>query len=260
VTPASERTHWPTVAAAAGLAAVLNVLFHEGMHALVAMSVGAQVRQFSSLFVDAVTTAPWQARIIAGSASVANLWAGTVLWLVLRGARNGSVTGRWFLWLLMLMNWLYGAGYWMFSGAAGVGDWADVIQGWPGADAWRIGMFVAGSVLFMVFVWQALREFGRIAAPAAGPAAVSWITAAAVVAGAGAFCPYGWASTPVTAGLAASLGALSPLLWMMSWMRARMFVKVATEPLVIRRSWPLVGVAAAAVIVFCVVLGRSITF
>lgn len=253
-----QRSHLPTLIGVAALAAALNVFFHEGVHALTALSVGAQVRLFTSLFVDAVTDAPWQARIIAGSASIANLWAGTVLWLVLRGTRRGSLTGRWFLWLVMLMNWLYGAGYWMFSGIAGIGDWADVIQGLPGALEMRIVMTAAGSVLFMLFVFLSLREFGKIAAPAAGPAALSWVTASAVVAAAGAFCPVGFASLPVTAGLAASLGALSPLLWMMSWMRAKLFVKAVTEPLVVRRSWPLVGIAAAAVVVFAVVFGRGV--
>ena len=250
-----DKTHLPTMVGAAALAIVFTVVFHESIHALVALSIGAEVRRFSSLFVDTLTTASWQARIIAGSASIANLWAALVLWLVLRGSRNGSLTGRWFLWLLMLENGLSGAGYWMFSGAAGAGDWADVIQGWPGADAWRIGMFVVGSILFMFVVWQALREMGKIAAPAPGPAAVSWLTANAVIALAGLFSPYGFGSLPVTAGLAASLFALSPLLWMMMWMKARMFPKIVTDRLVIRRSWPLVGVAAAAVVVFSVVLG-----
>jgi hypothetical protein len=255
----AEKTDWLTVAGLAAIATVFNVGFHEGTHALTTLAVGAELRMFTALAVDSLTSAHWQDRVIAGSASIANLWAGTVLWLVLRGARTGSLSVRWFLWLLMLMSWLYGAGYWMLSGAAGVGDWATVIAGWGGQTGWRIGMFVVGSVLFLFFVWLSLRVFGSIAAPAAGPAVVSYITGAAVIALAGAFNSQGMESLPVTAGLAASLGALSPLLWMMSWFRARIFQKTATGRLAIPRSWPVIALAAAAIFVFCFLLGRGVS-
>jgi hypothetical protein len=116
-------------------------------------------------------------------------------------------------------------------------------------------MFIVGSILFMFVIWQALREMGKIAAPAPVPAVVSWVTANAVIALAGLFSPYGFWSLPVTAGLAASFFALSPLMWMMMWMRAPMFKKLVPDSLLIKRSWPLVGVSGAAVVVFCVVLG-----
>jgi hypothetical protein len=253
-----KKTDWLTVVGLAALAMVLNVGFHEGIHALTTLAIGAKLRTYSALYIDSITSADWQMRVIAGSASIANILAGTVLWLVLRGARQGSLSGRWFIWLLMLMNWLYGAGYWMFSGAAGVGDWATVIAGWSGQTEWQIGMFVVGSLVFMLFVWLSLRVFGSIAAPAAGPAAVSYLTSAAVIALAGVFNPLGMGSLPVTAGLAASLGALSPLLWMMYWLRAKMFRKTATAPLVIPRSWPVIALAVAGAFVFCFLLGRSI--
>jgi len=254
-----KKTDWITVTALAGLAIVFNVGFHEGIHGLTTLVVGARLRTYSALYVDSITTVDWQMRVIAGSASIANILAGIALWLVLRGTRKGSLSGRWFLWLVMLMNLLYGAGYWMFSGAAGVGDWATVIAGWSGQAEWRIGMFVVGSVLFMFFVWLSLRVFGSIAAPAPGTAAVSYATSAAVIALAGVFNPFGMGSLPVTAGLAAALGALSPLLWMMSWFRAKMFAKTATEHLTIPRSWPVIVCTVAALFFFCFILGRGIS-
>ncbi len=256
-----------TVVGIAALAASLNVAFHESVHALSAVLVGARLREYSALYIDSAAAAPWQERVIAGSASIANLVAGIVLWLVLRRVKGSRPRLLWFLWLLMLMSLLYGAGYWMFSGAAGVGDWATVVEGWEAADLLRIIMFVVGSILFLFFVWLALRLFGRIAGGSAVAirryqvmATLSYAASACVIALAGVFNPHGFLSLPVTAGLAASLGALSPLLWMMQWLRSRIFPKVSADLPPIGRSWGVVVGAAAIVFCFCFLLGRTLYF
>jgi len=63
---------------------------------------------------------------------------------------------QFFLWLFMLMNWCYGAGYLIFSGIANVGDWAVVIHGWEPIWLLRILMIVVGTLIFMFFVRLAL--------------------------------------------------------------------------------------------------------
>jgi hypothetical protein len=125
----------------------------------------------------------------------------------------------------MLMNWLYGAGYWMFSGIANVGDWAVVIEGWEPHWLLRVGMAVFGALVYMLFVWLALRLFGRMVggdgSEQIGRAnklgLISYVTSVVVVLLAGLFSPYGPLGLPAVAGFAAAAGSLSPLVWMMRW-------------------------------------------
>jgi hypothetical protein len=266
VTPA-PRVDWLTVVAIVAMAISFNVAFHEGVHALTCAAVGGQVREYSALYVDCGATAA-QNRWVAGSASIANLAAGFLLWAALRRSANSSARLRFFLWLFMLMNWLYGAGYWMFSGIANIGDWAEVTAGWQPAWLWRVLLTVMGTALFMFFVWLALRELGRIIGGegseqikrATKLGLIAYATSAGVIVLAGLFNPFGFLSLPVTAGLAAVLGALSPLLWMMQWFRSPAFRKTAREPLEITRNWVVIAGAAVVVLVYAVILGRTLYF
>jgi hypothetical protein len=45
----------------------------------------------------------------------------------------------------MMMNWFYGAGYFIFSGLSNVGDWAVVINGWDPNWLWRGLMPIVGT-------------------------------------------------------------------------------------------------------------------
>ncbi len=257
---------WLTVAAIAAIAISLNVAFHEGVHALTCLITGGDLQIYSALAVLCETTTATQEKVTAGSASIANLIAGMIIWLYLRRSRSHPPARQYFLWLFMLMNWLYGAGYWLFSGVANIGDWAVVIDGWEPAVVWRIIMSIIGGLTFMLAVWLALRLFGQLIGGEPGEqigranrlAIISYVTAGVVVILAGLFFPEGLISLPATAGIIAVLGALSPLLWMMQWFRAGMFSKVAKEALVIERQTGIIAIAIIVVIVYAFILGRGL--
>jgi len=259
---------WLTVAAIAAIAISLTVGFHEGVHALTCLAVGGELEEYSALYESCDSATESQARKVAGSAPTFNLIAGTLLWILVRRSNRQAPETWFFLWVFMLMNWCYGAGYLIFSGISNIGDWAVVIDGWEPGWLWRTLMTIAGVLLFMVFVRLALQEFGKMVGGYGDEQiqranklfVLSYVTSFVVVLSAGFFCPYGWLSLPVTAGLTAVLGALSPFLWMVRWFRTGTFVKRVKEPLEIhrRREWLL----AAAVVVFTYVfvLGRTLTF
>jgi hypothetical protein len=257
-----------TTIAIAALAASLTVGFHEGVHALACLTVGGELREYSAHHVDCGAPDAQADRIVAGSASIANLLLGTLMLVLLRSLPRASGESKFFLWLFMLTNWCYGAGYWLFSGIAGVGDWAYVVQGWEPAGLIRILMTLLGAATFMLVVWLALRELGRIIGGAPeeqiGRAVrlgfIAYFTAVAVVFVAGLFNPYGLSGLPFVAGMLAVAGALSPLLWMMQWFRASSFVKAPGPPLEIRPNspWRAAGLLVTAVYVF--VLGPSLRF
>jgi len=59
---------------------------------------------------------------------------------------------RYFFWILAALNLLPGAGYFLFSGIFGFGDWNEVIRDLPYHAALRIGMTLGGAVLYVLVV------------------------------------------------------------------------------------------------------------
>ena len=257
---------WLTVVAIAAIAIRLNVAFHEGVHALACLAVGSHLQEYSALYVECYSPTEPQAKIVAGSAPTFNLIAGLLLWIILRNSRKQASETQFFLWLFMLINWCYGAGYLMFSGIANVGDWAVVIKGWEPNWLWRVLMTIAGALFFMLFVRLALGEFGRMVGGDSDEQIrsanklwiLSYITSFVVILIAGFFCPFGVLSLPVTAGLFAVIVPLSPLLWMSRWFQTTTFVKLVKEPLEIQRKWQWLATAAIVVFTYAFILGRTI--
>jgi hypothetical protein len=259
---------WLTVVAIAAIAISFNVAFHEGVHALTCLAVGGDLQEYSALYETCDSPTASLARIVAGSAPTYNLIAGTFLWIILRNSSRQAPETQYFLWLLMLMNWCYGAGYFIFSGFTNLGDWAVVIQGWEPSWLWRVLMTIVGTLFFKFFIRLALQEFGKLVGGETDEQIrranklwiLSYITAFGVVLMAGFFCPYGFLSLPVTAGIFAVIGALSPLLWMMRWFRTKRFVKLVKEPLEIHRKSQWLIAMVIVVFTYVFILGRTLYF
>ena len=259
---------WLTVVAIAAIAISFTVASHEGVHALACLAVGGDLQEYSALYESCDSSTVSQGRIVAGSAPTYNLLAGVLLWIILRNSKRQASETLFFLWLLMLMNWFYGTGYFIFSGIANVGDWAVVINGWEPSWLWRVLMTIVGALFFVFFVWLGLQELGKIVGGEADEqirranklCILSYVTSFVVILMAGFFCPYGLLSLPVTAGLFAVAGALSPFLWMMRWFRTKRFVKLDKEPLEIHRKWQWLVAAVIVVFTYVFILGRTLYF
>jgi hypothetical protein len=257
-----------TVAAIASTAICLNLALHEGVHALTCIATGNRVQEFSALYITGKTATTLQGKFVSGSAPTFNIVAGLLLLILLRKSKKLAPESRFFVWLFMLINWLYGAGYLMFSGIANVGDMAGVISGWKPDWLWHVLMFTIGSAGFMFFVWLALKEFGKMVGGNADEqykranklSILSYITSLAVVLATCFFCPTGLLTLPVTSGILAVSCALSPLLWMMQWFKARYFLKIVKEPLEIRRKWQWIITGAIVTFAFVFILGRTLYF
>lgn len=247
---------------------VLTVTLHEGTHAVVCLLVGGSLMEFSAHHVLCDCAAIWQSKMVSGSASLVNLALGTALWWLSPRLRDRSGNLRFFAWLLMLENWLYGAGYWVFSGMGGIGDWAKVVEGLEPLWLVRAGMAAFGASSYMLLVGLALRELGQFIGGEAdeqfGRATrlglISYAAAAAASLAGGLANPYGLTGLPFVAGMMAALGGLSPLLWMMQWFRAGAFEKAPGPPLALAASWPWRGAGAAAVAAYALILGPTLYF
>jgi hypothetical protein len=257
-----------TVVAIASIAMSFNVAFHEGIHALTCIAVGGQLQEYSALYASCDSPTEAQAKMVAGSAPTFNLIAGLLLWIILRNSRKQTSEIQFFLWLFMLMNWFYGAGYLAFSGITYIGDWAVVISGWEPIWLWRVLLIIVGLLFFLLFIWLGLREFGQMIGGDGDEqfsrgnklCVLSYVSSIAVVLIAGLFCPYEFLSLPVTAGIMAAIVALSPFLGMMRWLRTNTFEKLVKEPLEIHRNWQWIGASVIVVFTYVFVLGRTLYF
>jgi len=250
------------VAAIAGLVAGVTFFGHEAAHATTCTFVG-ELEKLSSHFARCAPDTPVGEKLVSMSGSIANLLIGCAAWFVLRSGRVTSPASRYFLWLLMTLNFMSAAGYWLFSGITNSGDWAEVIHGWQPRWIWRSTMAIAGASSVIVFALIALIALGRIVGDrervqqrVVRLALLSYVAAAAVSTAAAALNPEGIELRH------AAMGALypTPLLWMALWFRAPMFVKHPGPPLVFARRWRWILVSTAATAVFVFVLGRTISF
>jgi hypothetical protein len=263
---AKTRIDWLTVIAIAAIAISLTQFIHEGMHALTCLVSGAELEEFSALHVSCRTVTVLQEQLVAGSASLTNLVVGLFLLTILRLSAHRSSESKLFLWLFMVLNWLLGSSYWLFSGVANIGDWAVVISGWQPVWAWRLGMALLGTGLYTYLIWLSLHELGKIIGGdefndqigrAVKIGILAYITVFGVIFSAGVFNPYGLGGLPAVAGIFLALGGMSPLLWMTQWFRAESFLKISGAPLEINRQWIWFAAGAAVVFFYVFILGKS---
>ena len=126
---AAERTQGArdlaTIIAISIIAFALANLLHEGVgHGGACVLTGGHAKVLSSIHFECDR----DSRFIAAGGTLVNLIAGFLCWLGRRFVPRAGRHLQYFLWLLMTVNLLQGAGYFLFSGLGNFGDWAYVIQ------------------------------------------------------------------------------------------------------------------------------------
>ena len=138
------RTHdLLTIVSMAVIASALATLLHEGVgHGLTAFVRGDVPTQLTSNHLSSLRPD----RLVQAAGTLVNLLAGVVS-LLASSRMSGRASLRYFLWILAALNLLPGAGYFLFSGIFGFGDWNEVIRGLPYHAALRVGMAIGGAAL-----------------------------------------------------------------------------------------------------------------
>ena len=189
--------------------------------------------------------------------TLVNLAAGA-LSLVIAGRMGERANLRYFFWILGALNLLPGAGYFLFSGIFGVGDWNAVIFGLPHQVWLRVGMTLFGAGLYLLVV-RVLAITVRVFTPDRATYNVTgrlpYYAACVFSCAAGALDPLGLKLFFMST-VPAALGGSSGLMW------ADLLMPRA-EPekkLVVGRA-PAWWIAAAVLgICYIVFLGRGIEF
>ena len=238
-----------TIASMAILASLTATLLHEGLgHGVTAWLRGDGPTQITSNHLSTLRPDRW----VDAAGTLVNLFAGVVFFALSRRCRTANP--RFFCWLCAALNLLPGAGYFLFSGALGVGDWQAVISGSPHQAGWRTAMVLGGAALYFFVV----RSLGRAASVFVSPEnpykVVAWLPY--FVAGvfsclAGLLDPLGWRLL-ILSTIPAAFGGSSGLLW------ADNFLVPAAAPWVVARSRVFPVAAAVLGLAYIIFLGRGI--
>ena len=130
------------------IASALATLLHEGVgHGLAAFLRGDIPTELTSNHLSSLRPD----RLVQAAGTLVNLTVGAMSLLASsRAATRPNL--RYFLWILAALNLLPGAGYFLFSGIFGFGDWNEVIRDLPYHTALRLGMTVGGAALYVLVV------------------------------------------------------------------------------------------------------------
>lgn len=243
-----------TIMSMAIVAVGVSTLLHEGVgHGVISWLRGGVPTELTSNHLNSLYEDRW----IAAGGTLVNLAAG-FLALVASHAVATRAHLRYFCWLLAAHNLLSGAGYFLFSGVIGFGDWQRVIEGLPHYIAWRVTMASFGLVLYVVFarlLARAVRRFCPTRASYNVVGRLPYLVTCCFNCLAGAFDPMGVKLLLVST-IPAAFGGSSGMLWLDGFI-PRPF---PSDALVIerRRAWwffaTIFGIA------YVLVLGRGIEF
>ena len=241
-----------TIVSMAVVATGLAVLFHEGLgHGVTALLRGDIPTELTSNHLSSLRPDRW----VDAAGTFVNLVIGAIA-LTLAQIGGPRPHFRYFMWILAAHNLFAGAGYFMYSGIFGVGDWYQVILGWPHQTAWRISMTIFGAALYLMIARLLAVEIRPFCSQ---PRIYNVVGRLPYLAGclfstvAGLFDPLGLKLLFVST-IPAAFGGTSGLLWLDSLMPRT----PVEHELVIRRSPAWWIFATLFAIAYIVLLGRGI--
>jgi hypothetical protein len=172
------RDDAPTLAALAALAFIVADVAHEVIgHGAAYLALGggwsftmtttrwidrgAHVDSAGRMFVG-VEHGELYGRIFSLGGPLGGLLFAALAALALRGLPRAGIRPRLFLWLTLAFNLFWSVGYLIYSGALGLGDWAEAVRGLLPAAVWRLGLLAAGIVLYDLSMRALARGLGHI--------------------------------------------------------------------------------------------------
>src|SRR5271165_2191341 len=243
-----------TIISMAVLASAAATLLHEGVgHGVAAWLRGDVPTELTSNHLSTLTPDRW----VSAGGTLVNLFVGALSLLAARAA-GGRANLRYFLWILAELNLLPGAGYFLFSGIIGIGDWQAVIDGLPHQGLLRTGMTIFGALLY-VFMVRILAIEVRPFCPRRSTyntvGRLPYFAACLFSCAAGALDPLGLKLFFIST-VPAAFGGSSGLMWADSFLPAEppeRTLLVSRQP-----AWWIAAVVLG--VAYIVILGRGIQF
>ena len=261
----TARIDLPTVAAMAAIVFLGSTLLHEaGGHGGACLAVGGRPMALGAFYFDCDgrDLNVWANRAVAAAGNTMNLLSAIVAWIAFGATRTGGLRLVW--WLVFAINGFVWAGYFLFSGVSGVGDWGDegVLEGVAAVAPWRIGLAVIGGALYFLIARAAARMIGKLVggsvAGRGAARAIAWtayFTGGVISVLIGLMNPVG-IFIVIASAAASSFGGASGLLWLARFTPQNGLAGT----LALQRNWAVIVVAIIASAAYAYLLGPSIIF
>jgi hypothetical protein len=241
-----------TIISMAVIASAAATLLHEGLgHGVTAWLRGDIPTEITSNHLSAVHEDPW----VDAAGTLVNLLVGAISLIFSKTAGSGANL-RYFWWILSALNLLPGAGYFMYSGIFGVGDWQAVIRDLPHQVWLRVAMTILGLVLYVYVVRLlaiAVKPFCPVASLYNDVGRLPYYAAGLFSCAAGALDPLGLKLFFV-ATVAAAFGGSSGLMWADSFLPA----KPDDEALAVKRQPAWWCAAVVLGVLYILFIGRGV--
>src|SRR6185295_12001240 len=144
-----------TLAALGGLAYVAIMVTHEA----VGHGIGCVIAGGHPVVTSVATQCQVESIAMVAAGPLLNWITGIGLALHLPGHPRSSPHLAWLLWLVMTFSLLLAAGYLLFCGVAGFGDWATVASRWSPPGVWRpAAAIVGGGAYYLALLVLARRR------------------------------------------------------------------------------------------------------
>jgi hypothetical protein len=259
----------PTLIAISALAYIVPDILHEGLgHGVTAWLSGARTLSISTVALQSDIGTRW----ISANGTLVNLVAAAIFWMLLRKPQRYSPQLHYFFVLALAADLFTATGYFFYSGVAGFGDWAAVIDGFQPHWLWRLGLIVVGAASYYASMLLVRAEFLPFREPDPASRRIRWLCwipyiSEGVIAGvSGLLNPLGLFYV-FSAALSSSLGANAGLLALPGMMRVKPGSETTSQTIAdvdpvppIERSIAWIITGAIASLLFIFVLGRGLTW
>jgi len=262
-----------SVIAVSLLAYTLALIFHEHMgHALMSVAFGGRLSELGALYIGgnhAVQTSMpvWASKLVLLAGALFNAITGVVALILLARLRKASNLSKYALWLFGTISLLTAAGYVLFSGVTGVGDFGAGSSGlFNGVQPeWlvRVVLTVVGVASYALVIIVALRKMDQLIGGegkervfrAQMLSLTSYLAGSIFLLLVGSLNPHGL-EILLQGALAYGFGGTSALAWMMQCLSRNKVSSV--EPLIVTRSWPWIVVSLAIAVAYGLIFGPTI--
>jgi hypothetical protein len=270
----SERDNYAmdflTVIALSVLAYTLAVLFHEYLgHGVACLTLGGHLSELGAYYVVCQYTGMTDIniRLVALAGPLVSLIIGALGLVVLDRIPTSAAHGRYWFWLFGTINLMTAAGYLLFSGFTGLGDFGTSRDGvlyqispeW----IWRVGLVVLGVAGYALVIYLSLRRMDNLIGGEGAArvrhaqtlALTSYLTGALMSVLVGLLNPHGLVIVLISAA-ASSLGGTSGLAWMTQLMDRKK--KSTASPLQLPRNWSWIAAGFAVMLIYGLILGPTV--
>jgi hypothetical protein len=264
------KTDLPTLIAISAFSFILAIALHEhGGHSLTCLALGGHVRELGAFYVecDPASLSGLANRLVALAGPLASLLAGALAMAFFGRASSSNTQRKYFLWHFATVNLMVAAGYLLFSGVSGIGDFGMDQYGlfYQAAPEWlfRAGLFVLGLAGYIGVILLSLRQMDTFiggegserVGRAQALALTSYLTGAIVSVLIGLLNPYGIIIVLISS-LSSSMGGTSGLAWMMQMLNRKK--DTGMMPFALERSRAWIIASLAFILVYALVLGPTI--